>query len=94
MEKKTKKEYVGYLFCSDMDGLNLAELINFLKETIPVNSKLDYEYGDNYFNIRQERIETDEEFQKRVTEENIKNQRLETQEKAKLAELLAKYGDK
>lgn len=94
MEKQTKTDNVGSISCCDMDGLNLEGLIEFLKNRMPVNAILDYDYAENCYTILQYRIETDEEFQKRVTEENIKTQRLEAQEKAKLAELLEKYGDK
>lgn len=94
MKKGVKKKIrtnIGYISGGDLDGFTFEEAVKHLKEKMPENSKLNWQYGDNYYDVLVEREETDKEYIDRTSLEICEKEKLELQEKEMLRKLKQKY---
>lgn len=89
--KKKIKTNIGYMGSGDLDGFTFEEAVSYLKEKMPENSKLNWQYGDTYYDVLVEREETDKEYLDRTSLEIRTKEKLESQEKETLRKLKEKY---
>ena len=95
--KKFITEYVAYGF-TQLGGERVSDVVEYLQKLLAEHGDTlvfdtEYSWGDNSSVINKERLETDEEYEKRLAKEKANAELRKQNELKQLAALKAKYGE-